>query len=409
MEELCARLGHPERAYQTVHVAGTNGKGSVTQMLDAVYRAAGIRCGRYMSPHLVSYTERISVCGEEISEARFAALLTRVRAAADAMTADGHEHPTQFEALTALAFLFFAEEKVEVAVIETGLGGLLDSTNVIEPILTVITNVAMDHADRCGGTLAGIAEHKAGIIKEGVPVVTAASGEPLEIILARAEELTADVFVCGEDFSAEMLFPEGGGQRVAFHSVVCRQPAPFELALAGTYQAENAALVIMAAKLLERDDARITEEALRSALAHVRHPARFELLSWAAGDAVVDGAHNPAGMAALRASLDRYFPKERRVFVLGILKDKDIDTMLGLLLRPGDTVVTVRPDSERAAGADVVAAVAAAMGLETVACGDVRAALVEAERRACGDALLVVCGSLYLVGGVRKLLRAAGR
>ena len=165
----------------------------------------------------------------------------------------------------------------------------------------------------------------------------------------------------------------------------------------------------MAAKLLERDDARITEEALRTALAHVRHPARFELLSWAAGDAVVDGAHNPAGMAALRASLDRYFPKERRVFVLGILKDKDIDAMLGLLLRPGDTVVTVRPDSERAAGADVVAAVAAAMGLETVACGDVRAALVEAERRAHGDALLVVCGSLYLVGGVRKLLRAAGR
>ena len=409
MEELCARLGHPERAYRTIHIAGTNGKGSVTQMMDAVYRAAGIRCGRYMSPHLISYTERMSVGGEDISEERFAALLTRVRAAADAMTAEGHEHPTQFEALTALAFLYFAEEKVEIAVIETGLGGLLDSTNVIEPMLTIITNVAMDHADRCGGTLAGIAEHKAGIIKEGVPVITAASGKPLEIIQARAEEMTADVFVYGEDFSADMIFPAGGGQRVAFHSLVCREPAPFELSLAGTYQAENAALVIMAAKLLERDDARITEEALRTALAHVRHPARFEIRSWAAGDAVVDGAHNPAGMAALRASLDRYFPKEQRVFVLGILKDKDIDTMLSILLRPGDVVVTVRPNSERAAGADVVAAVAAAMGLDTVACGDVETALVEAERRAHGDALLVACGSLYLVGGVRKLLRAAGR
>lgn len=409
MEELCARLGHPERAYRSIHIAGTNGKGSVTQMMDAVYRAAGIRCGRYMSPHLISYTERMSVGGEDISEERFAALLTRVRAAADEMTTEGHEHPTQFEALTALAFLYFAEEKVEIAVIETGLGGLLDSTNVIEPMLTIITNVAMDHADRCGGTLAGIAEHKAGIIKEGVPVITAASGEPLEIIQARAEEMTADVFVYGEDFSADMIFPAGGGQRVAFHSLVCREPAPFELSLAGTYQAENAALVIMAAKLLERDDARITEEVLRTALAHVRHPARFEIRSWAAGDAVVDGAHNPAGMAALRASLDRYFPKEQRVFVLGILKDKDIDTMLSILLRPGDVVVTVRPNSERAAGADVVAAVAAAMGLDTVACGDVETALVEAERRAHGDALLVACGSLYLVGGVRKLLRAAGR
>ncbi|EKU72235.1 folylpolyglutamate synthase/dihydrofolate synthase family protein [Selenomonas sp. F0473] len=409
MENLCARLGNPERAYQTIHVAGTNGKGSVTQMLDAVYRAAGIRCGRYLSPHLVAYTERVSVGGEDISEERFAALLTRVRRAADAMVADGHEHPTQFEELTALAFLYFAEEKVEVAVIETGLGGLLDSTNVIDPVLTIITNVAMDHADRCGGTLAGIAEHKAGIIKEGVPLITAASGEPLEIILARAEEMNADVFVYGEDFSGEMIFPAGGGQSVAFHSVVCREPAPFDLALAGTYQAENAALVIMAAQLLEREDARVTEAAVRTALRTVRHPARFELLSWAAGTAVVDGAHNPAGMAALRAGLDAYFPEERRVFLLGILRDKDIDTMLSLLLRPGDAVVTARPNSDRAAGADVVAAVAAAMGLETVACGDMRAALVEAERRARDGRLLVVCGSLYLVGSVRRLLRASGR
>lgn len=409
MEELCARLGNPERAYQTIHVAGTNGKGSVTQMLDAVYRAAGIRCGRYLSPHLVAYTERVSAGGEDISEERFAALLTRVRRAADAMVADGHEHPTQFEALTALAFLYFAEEKVEVAIIETGLGGLLDSTNVIDPVLTIITNVAMDHADRCGGTLAGIAAHKAGIIKEGVPLITAASGEPLEIILARAEEMNADVFVYGEDFSGEMIFPAGGGQSVAFHSVVCREPAPFDLALAGTYQAENAALVIMAAQLLEREDARVTEAAVRTALRTVRHPARFELLSWAAGTAVVDGAHNPAGMAALRAGLDAYFPEERRVFLLGILRDKDIDTMLSLLLRPGDAVVTARPNSDRAAGADVVAAVAAAMGLETVACGDVQTALVEAERRARDGRLLVVCGSLYLVGSVRRLLRASGR
>ncbi|MFC2316664.1 MAG: bifunctional folylpolyglutamate synthase/dihydrofolate synthase, partial [Selenomonas massiliensis] len=189
MEELCARLGNPERSYQTVHIAGTNGKGSVTQMLDAVCRAAGIRSGRYLSPHLISYTERMSVGGHDISEEAFAALLTRVRTAADAMVTAGHEHPTQFEALTALAFLYFAEEQVDVAVIETGLGGLLDSTNVIEPMLTIITNVAMDHADRCGGTLVGIAEHKAGIIQEGVPVITAATGEPLASIEQRAEEL----------------------------------------------------------------------------------------------------------------------------------------------------------------------------------------------------------------------------
>jgi len=407
MEELCARLGHPERAYQTVHVAGTNGKGSVTQMLDAVYRAAGIRCGRYMSPHLVSYTERISVCGEEISEARFAALLTRVRAAADAMTADGHEHPTQFEALTALAFLFFAEEKVEVAVIETGLGGLLDSTNVIEPILTVITNVAMDHADRCGGTLAGIAEHKAGIIKEGVPVITAATGEPLAIIERRAEELGADIFVCGEDFSAVLQHSPESGQQVAFHSLICRESEPYALALAGGYQAENAALVIMAAKLMERDDPRVTGAGGRHAARTVRHPARFEILMQENLPIVIDGAHNPAGMRALRAGLDCYFPDVPRVFLLGILKDKDIDAMLAALLRPGDQVVTVRPNSERAAGADVVAAVALGIGADTHACSDPRTALAEAEVRArTAHAILVAAGSLYLVGGIRALLMA---
>ena len=407
MEELCARLGNPECAYAVIHIAGTNGKGSVTQMMDAVFHAAGIRSGRYLSPHLISYTERMSVDGHDIPEERFAELLTRVRSATDEMVAAGHEHPTQFEALTALAFLYFAEEQVEVAVIETGLGGLLDSTNVVEPILTIITNVAMDHADRCGGTLAGIAEHKAGIIKEGVPVITAATGEPLEIIERRAEELGADVFVCGEDFSAQLFFPNGGGQRVVFHSVVCREPEPFELALAGVYQAENAALVIMAAKLLEREDARVTENAVRAGLRSVRHPGRFEILSYEGVPVVVDGAHNPAGMKALRAGLDRYFPDAPRVFLLGILKDKDIDGMLAALLRPSDQVVTVRPNSERAAAADVVAGIAAGLGLSTHACNDAETALAEAVARArAGNALLVAAGSLYLVGGIRALLTA---
>ena len=407
MEELCARLGNPERSYQVIHIAGTNGKGSVTQMMDAVCRAAGIRSGRYLSPHLVSYTERMSVDGHDISEERFAEFLTRVRTAADEMVAAGHEHPTQFEALTALAFLYFAEERVEIAVVETGLGGLLDSTNVVEPALTIITNVAMDHADRCGGTLAGIAEHKAGIIKEGVPVITAATGEPLAIIERRAEELGADIFVCGEDFSAVLQHSPESGQQVAFHSLICRESEPYALALAGGYQAENAALVIMAAKLMEREDPRVTEAAVRTALRTVRHPARFEILMQENLPIVIDGAHNPAGMRALRAGLDCYFPDVPRVFLLGILKDKDIDAMLAALLRPGDQVVTVRPNSERAAGADVVAAVALGIGADTHACSDPRTALAEAEVRArTAHAILVAAGSLYLVGGIRALLMA---
>ena len=409
MEELCVRLGSPERSFASIHVAGTNGKGSVTQMMAAVCQAAGIRTGRYLSPHLISYTERMSIDGRDISEEMFAALLTRVRHAADEMAAAGHEHPTQFEALTALAFLYFAEQSVEVAVIETGLGGLLDSTNVIHPMLTIITNVAMDHADRCGGTLLGIAEHKAGIIKEGVPLITAATGEPLAIIRARAEALGVDTFIHGVDFSAQMaIFAEG--QRVTFHAAQQAAPASFVLALAGGYQAENAALVIMAAKLLAREDVRITEEAVGTGLRTVHHPARFEILAREPYPIVVDGAHNPAGMAALRVGLDAYFPQEPRIFLLGILKDKDIDAMLAALLRHGDQVITVRPHSERAAGADFVAAAAAAMGVDALACGDVQTGTIEAVQRAHAfGRLLVVCGSLYLVGSVRQMLMEHGR
>ena len=409
MEELCARLGSPERSFASIHVAGTNGKGSVAQMMAAVCHAAGIRTGRYLSPHLISYTERMSIDDRDISEETFAALLTRVRHAADEMAAAGHEHPTQFEALTALAFLYFAEQSVEVAVIETGLGGLLDSTNVIHPMLTIITNVAMDHADRCGGTLLGIAEHKAGIIKEGVPLITAATGEPLAIIRARAQTLGVDTFIYGVDFSAQMeLFAEG--QSVTFHAVQQAAPASFALALAGGYQAENAALVIMAAKLLAREDARITEEAVGTGLCTVHHPARFEILAREPYPIVVDGAHNPAGMAALRAGLDAYFPQELRIFLLGILKDKDIDAMLAALLRHGDEVITVRPQSERAAGADFVAAAAAEMGIAAFACGDVQMGTFEAVQRAhASGRLLVVCGSLYLVGSVRQMLMAFRR
>ena len=169
MERLAQLLGNPERRYRIVHVTGTNGKGSVSAMMAAALSRCGIATGLYTSPHLVSYTERMGINGRAISEADFARTLTRVRQAVETMTAAGEESPTQFEVLTAQAFLWFAEEKTEYAVVEVGLGGLLDSTNIIFPDLTIITNVTLEHADRCGGTLEGVARHKAGIIKEGVP------------------------------------------------------------------------------------------------------------------------------------------------------------------------------------------------------------------------------------------------
>ena len=186
IEKLLYLLGEPQKAYKTIHVTGTNGKGSVTAMLASGLQAAGIRTGMYISPHLSSYTERMVIDGRQVSEAQFADALSVVRDICEFMAGEGDEHPTQFEVITAAAFLLFQKEKVEYAVIEVGLGGLLDSTNVIVPEVSVITNVTFEHADKCGGTLEGIAHHKAGIMKPGVPVVTGAEGKALEIIREEA-------------------------------------------------------------------------------------------------------------------------------------------------------------------------------------------------------------------------------
>jgi dihydrofolate synthase/folylpolyglutamate synthase len=321
------------------------------------------------------------------------------------MVAEGEECPTQFEVLTALAFVYFAIKHVEYAVIEVGLGGLLDSTNVIVPEVSVITNVTLEHADRCGGTLEGVAHHKAGIIKDDVPVVTAAQGEALEILRQTAEEKNADIFVAGEDFSAEFISCESNFQRLEFSSgLLGAVKVPFTLHLMGKHQIENAAVAVMTAQLIHNLDNRITNKTIDDALSLVSWPARFERVDMGSQKIIIDGAHNPAGMQALRESLDLYYPVEERVYLLGILKDKDIEHMLSTLLRPNDTVVVTVPHSDRASDPQVLTGQVArfVQHVETMADND--EALSRALELANGEKLLVMAGSLYLVGGLRQML-----
>lgn len=405
IERLLELLGRPQDRYRTVHVTGTNGKGSVSAMVEGALRRSGIHTGFYSSPHLVSYTERIRVDGQAISEQDFAEGMTVIRAKIDLMLAEGAECPTQFEVLTALGFYYFAKCQVEYAVIEVGLGGTLDSTNVITPEVSVITNVTMEHADKLGGTLKSIAENKAGIIKDGVPVVTAAKGEPLSVIRAVAEEKSADIFVAGEDFSSKFISCDGRVQQLEFSSELLGiDHQLYELHLLGVHQVENSAVALMTLRLLHNIDARLTMETVTEALRLVSWPARFERLDFGAQTVIVDGAHNPAGMRALRSSLDAIFPAEERVLLLGILKDKDIDAMLHILLRPNDTVVVTVPQSERAdSAADLLRRVAPAVQ-HVEAFDDNEEALDRALELANGEKLLVIAGSLYLVGGVREML-----
>lgn len=401
IRRLTELLGNPQESYRTIHVTGTNGKGSVSALTAAALSASGVSTGIFTSPHLVLYNERMRVNGKDISDEDFARTLARTRDAAKKMIDGGEESPTQFEVLTAAAFLYFAEQKVDYAVIEVGLGGLLDSTNIIKPVACAITNVTLEHADMCGGTLAGVAEHKAGIIKDGIPVVTAAKGMPLGVIRRRAKQHNAPLYVMDEDFSAERLSQTPEGQIISFSAPAFSLPDwQYELSLAANYQVENSAVAAALLAVLGQQDARVSMKAARGAFLRTTWPGRFERMDMGAQKIVVDGAHNPAGVKALREALDSAFPAEPRVFLIGILHDKAIEEMLDKLLRPEDTVVVTQPDSARAEVAERLAdEVQKRAGNVTVEPDRERA--LQCALSLAKDAVLCCTGSLYLIGELR--------
>ena len=400
MQELVIRLGHPERKYPTIHITGTNGKGSTTACLAAILQEAGFRTAMYTSPHLERYTERMRIDGLEVEEAVFARAIEQTAAAARAMEKDGLEHPTQFEVLTAAAFVMFAAMQVDYAVIEVGLGGSLDSTNVIDSRVAVITNVTLEHEDRCGSTVREIAEHKAGILKKNAQVLTAAEGEALEVIQRRAVECGASVQVLGRDWQAQIQ-----SMSLAGIAWMLQQPDgsrwPLKTRLLGEHQAYNASLAVMAALML--GETAVNQEVVDRALAKAYWPGRFEVLR-IQPPLVVDGAHNPAGAAVLRRTLDQVFPGSAVLFLLGILKDKDIEGITSILVRKQDRVIAVRPLSERAAEAGDLASHFPPQQVEAVPDWEegvnrlLQFAGQEPQKVAC------VAGSLYLLGAVRPLL-----
>lgn len=394
IEELLRRMDNPQNRYRTIHVTGTNGKGSTTSMLSSILTASGKKTGMYTSPHLSSYTERMRIGGVPIDEAKFAKAIFAVKEVAEQMEADGQEYPTQFEVLTAAAFWLFAEEGVDYAVIEVGLGGLLDSTNVIVPCVSIITSIALDHADKCGNSLLGIAEHKAGIIKENVPVFVYAEGESLAVVEAVARAKEAPVYLGGRDFAIVSCKIADGMRHVCFKQG--EREEEYRLRLLGSYQVSNASLAIAAAKYLG-----IEQAAIDAGLATTIWECRLELFGQSP-TILLDGAHNPAGVTALRASLDELFPQRKILFLLGILQDKDIAGMMKVLVRPCDEVVITWPLSERAASPETVAQYANASYVETVE--RIEDGIERIYKRASADDIICIAGSFYLVGRAREVL-----
>ncbi len=403
IEELLRRLGDPHRSgLNIVHIGGTNGKGSTTAMLSEILREAGCRVGAFTSPHLHSYTERYRINGDQIKPERVAALLTELRPHLDAMVTDGYEHPTEFEVGTAMAFLYFSREKVDCLLLEVGLGGAIDSTNVAPSVLSVITNVAMDHMDYLGHTIKEIAAVKAGIIKYGTPVVTAATGEGLQVIEQYCAEKGCRLTRVGQEVTWEPVSHSLSGQRFS----VTGQKGLYKdltIKLLGRHQLVNAATAIAAAEILNETGMPVGAGAIYKGLASALWPGRLEVFN-RKPLIILDGAHNFAGARSLKQAMVDYFPGRNIVLVMGMLADKERARVVGELVPGARAVVVTRPDSPRSGDWQRLADLAGRFAPELYLVEDVGGALEKAGNLAGPEDLVCVTGSLYVVAEAREKL-----
>ncbi|WP_456155609.1 bifunctional folylpolyglutamate synthase/dihydrofolate synthase [Veillonella sp.] len=406
IQALMQALGNPERDYKIIHVTGTNGKGSVTTYISYALFTSGLRVGRFTSPHLESYTERIEINDVQISKEAFGELISRVRQGVEQIIADGVEAPTQFEILTAAAFLFFKEQGVDYAVIEAGLGGLLDSTNVVKPIVSVITNVTLDHQAYCGDTVEEIAKHKAGIIKEGVPVVTAAQGGPLGVIEDAAKEKHAPLYIFNRKFGIDSRSVVPGGQIMTISSVDAA-PAMLFTTMAGVHQSVNLACALQAVRLVMEQDDAISEETMREGFARATWAGRFEIKKALDRTFIFDGAHNAAGAESFSMTYQELFGDKPKTIVMAILSDKDENGIICEVVKPKDTVIAVAAPTPRTETPEQLVEKVRQCVKQVVAQTEesVSDALELALQSTQAGDTIVVCGSLYILGEARAWLQ----
>jgi dihydrofolate synthase/folylpolyglutamate synthase len=400
---LAERLVRPDRAYPSAHIAGTNGKGSTAAFLESILRHAGFRTGLNTSPHLERINERIRISGEEISDQDFAGVLTRIQSITEELLAAGklRAHPTYFECVTAMAFQYFAEQRVEFGVFEVGLGGRLDATNILTPVVSIITRIDFDHENFLGHSLRGIAGEKAGILKPSVPVVLAEQRpEAREVVLARARELRSPVIETSTAYEIDRESMQDGCVRARIREVSSGWEITLAPRLPGRFQLQNAMNAVAAARLLRERGFRITDNNIAEGIAGTVWPGRIEKLQ-SRPDVYLDGAHNPSAARELATFLEENFAGRKIYLLYGALRDKAVDEVAGLLFPFAAEVIFTEPRTSRAISAAQLAEIAAHHAAQCVVIADAEQALDYAlSKAASGDAVFIT-GSLYLVGQLR--------
>jgi dihydrofolate synthase/folylpolyglutamate synthase len=405
---LAEALGHPEKKYRSVHIAGTNGKGSTAAFTESILRTAGIRTGLYTSPHLERINERIRVNGEEISDEEFAESFTKIQALIEELLAQGklRVHPTFFEVVTALAFEHFAGAAVEIGVIEVGLGGRLDATNIVTPEVSVITRVDFDHENFLGHSLAEIAREKAGIIRSGVPVVVAEQrAEAREVILNRAKELGAQVCESEKEFVTENISVVDGCVRA--HVVNVKSGAGIRVApnLRGRFQLGNAVNAIAVAETLRSRGEKNSDAAIEQGIANAVWPGRIEKLQ-SGPDVYLDGAHNPSAARELANYLNENFAGHKVTLLFAAMRDKAVDEIAGILFPHAAEVIFTQPKISRAISAAQLADMAGEYAARFRVIPDAQSAFEEVLANTKRADAIFVTGSLYLVGELRHYWKA---
>ena len=397
IKHICNKLGNPQNSYKIIHIGGTNGKGSVCKFLESILVNSGYKVGTYTSPHLQRFSERFVVNKEEISELDTVNLIEKIKPIIEEMIMDKNI-PTFFEIITAIAFQYFKDKNIDYALIEVGLGGRYDATNIVKPMVSIITNVSFEHEKILGDRIEDITIEKAGIIKKDIPIITAATGKALDVIKKVASEKNSTVIVVYSDSwikkSSEINFQE-------FQVNGSLKEYNVKTSLIGKYQGENIALTIAAIETLQMNGVYITDESIADAFLNTKNPGRMEIVGLSP-IILLDGAHNVAGMNFLKTSLEEDFVYDKLIIIIGILSDKNIKVILDIITPIADIVILTKSQTKRASDPQIMKEMISKK--EVIIKDNIPTAIEYGKKIVKDNDLICITGSIYTVGEAREYL-----